>query len=692
MKICFVKKTYVTELTGESTFFSTPPAMLENFLHRSLNISFIIYYKADIFVVDDGSYVSDTEKALTENRPDELTVLRNYHKSISISDIPFERYDIVISIDRIIPRDIIEKHPEILWCYYEAEHGFPSFERAARHPEGGYDLFLNHAMGSAFHFSDLPQSVAFPYLIHQKTMQSLVGAKKRSGVFLDNHLVGKHEAHLSHALSRFENICGEKVTHAPVWNFNRSWESIGKREPLSTKTFLNTLAESEYFVLMRGHGAGRIIGQSAIEAAALDLVVISDASEIYSRFVCHPYCIVHTENEDDAFTRIHAIASDEGLKKDILSFQRKNLAFYFWKRPTYFLEKALEVKKRPQKGDTNIKKAGYEWKKLSEIKPEKSCSKKLSIIVVGDNSGGHHRDWFCVEQTLWEENDRLFKKNGVEPEWIYLEWRPVDKKSTASYLAANGVVCAAVHPSVQFQVYGNLNPMFRNAVLINTGISLSKYPWKLVLCHTPKFQEHFIRFVADKELDDGVIYYADFEKQPVIEAIPPISDGRHNKSDNNRYVAMDGSILPVLMLYNQSAKNICFDETLSFYGPVDEKGCYIKQDFTAFAASPFRMEWLGSMPFPTGRRHGFSPEASVYPLCDACFFPAIKQNTETEQNSLVVRGTGVYDDEQVLIFTLKPNFSEKHGFFVNCPHCRSSVFVSSKGAWACPVCGESFVC
>lgn len=62
----------------------------------------------------------------------------------SVDDIPWDSYDLVVSIDLPIPERIVKKAPRTLWAYFSIEAGGPLQKNSLVRPLAGYQLFLNH--------------------------------------------------------------------------------------------------------------------------------------------------------------------------------------------------------------------------------------------------------------------------------------------------------------------------------------------------------------------------------------------------------------------------------------------------------------------------------------------------------------------------------------------------------------------
>lgn len=341
MKICIVKQPYVTEFTWESVRFTTPHNLLDKFICRSQNISLLIGLKGDVWVVEDGAVISDTFRNLIDKTPRAIEALYQSHRAVPLSSIPWHEYDVVLSADQIIPNNIIRRYPNILWCYFEQEHLLPSFKRSAKKPDYAYDLFLNHRLSSSRELNKLPQSITFPYTANPSIIKDLLRPIYGVAVFLDSYMIRDHVKNLENKVAEYKNKCGLPIKHPRPWDFVNSYGCVGRKLIKKTSEHLADMARCKYFLLVR-HGG---IGQGAIEAASLGLIVISDSNEIYSRLMCHPTCLVQPRNYDAALAKVRLIESRLELQKEIRQFQDTALREHFWSKPIKLLEKGLELKR-----------------------------------------------------------------------------------------------------------------------------------------------------------------------------------------------------------------------------------------------------------------------------------------------------------------------------------------------------------
>jgi len=59
-------------------------------------------------------------------------------------DIPWNQYDLVVSMDLALPDRIVKKCPRTFWAYFSTEPGSPLQKESLRGLRSGYSVFLNH--------------------------------------------------------------------------------------------------------------------------------------------------------------------------------------------------------------------------------------------------------------------------------------------------------------------------------------------------------------------------------------------------------------------------------------------------------------------------------------------------------------------------------------------------------------------
>jgi len=64
--------------------------------------------------------------------------------ALSVDEVDWSKYALVVGVDVPIPTRIVEKCPHTLWAYFSVEAGGPLQKNSLIRPAAGYQLFLNH--------------------------------------------------------------------------------------------------------------------------------------------------------------------------------------------------------------------------------------------------------------------------------------------------------------------------------------------------------------------------------------------------------------------------------------------------------------------------------------------------------------------------------------------------------------------
>ena len=355
MKICFVKQTYVPEFTYKSHQWTNENDLIDMFVHRVQNFGFACQTKADIWVVEDGKYISDTYRDLKKTRPDAVKELHKNLTAVSLDTVPWEEYNIVISMDSILSDDLILKYPKILWCYYEQEHVKGSFKKSAITPFGKYDLFLNHALNSKTTSKTLPTALNFPYLTSRVAFNKVITTRRRrKRLYLDSHCIrtGKgKDATTIPDLETFRNKLSVDldmpISHCKVWNFGSSYIEVAKGTPSTPKEYINELASCKYFLINRT----RCIGQAVPEAAAMGVIVLASQNK-YASLICHPETKIESLSSARATDYkatvevIKRLQDNPELQHEIIEYQYVKAKKFFLNGPLDTLLDYADLKRR----------------------------------------------------------------------------------------------------------------------------------------------------------------------------------------------------------------------------------------------------------------------------------------------------------------------------------------------------------
>lgn len=268
--------------------------------------------------------------------PDLPFLDETFHNNISLDEISHEvdkinwdKYNIVITINACVPNRIIEKYPNILWCYYMGENE-PHFMNNLL---GKYDILLNQDVNK----SDLPNfSIGFPYTylgpytlenLHKNYIKNdIENDNKKNGIFIE--INNTQERPVKSVPESFQII--SKICNIPFYIHNQN-----------IIVNLKNLYNCSYFIKIQG----RIIrGNSILEAISCGtLVLINKNLVIYNDLIPDECHVVTTE---DIIQKIHFFENNKDAYYSMLNLQRSLLEEKYYKQPILNLINKYNDKKQ----------------------------------------------------------------------------------------------------------------------------------------------------------------------------------------------------------------------------------------------------------------------------------------------------------------------------------------------------------
>lgn len=342
--ICFVKQPWSPVWSWKSTLFTTAREMIETFRFKTANASLLLALRGDVWVMEDSECRS-RDKAAWCGDEEATRVIYKQTPQTKWHDVPWTSYDMVLSGGRIVPPEIIEAFPHVLWVLLEGEH------TVWKRDPGLYDLFWDYTLssGASYLLYGLPSVVSIPFMVNPAILCSLVPpVEKEPLVFLPSRMVRGHVPYgpinVRHPDIPRE-IAGMPTVHMKQWNLGSTTAAVAAGVAEPAIDYFRTLAKCKYVLNVRPGGE---IGQPIIEGAALGAVVVT-TPELYD-IACHPFCIV--EDFDSGVEAIRAIKANPHLYAEILNYQLRALYERFWIRPMGTLQLAAAMKKE-QYGASN---------------------------------------------------------------------------------------------------------------------------------------------------------------------------------------------------------------------------------------------------------------------------------------------------------------------------------------------------
>lgn len=245
--------------------------------------------------------------------------------AVACDDIPWEDYDLVISVDVAVPFSLIAKTRRPVWAYLPGDPGTATAKHSLRRPPGNYELSLSHS------FRRLPtrpglgsRTVEFPYgFLRRRTWQQVFPVPEktpRRGIMLESHT-----AHL----------WGEKE--------KREFEPWGPlRRPAGSIGQVAADLNASLFYLR--HGGRPLVGNGLIEAVAAGCVAVAPPREFISRSLfCGPDGI---RSRGELRETVRHLSENPEVREGLRERQGRRLDYYCFHRPAEDLWRAWHVTRR----------------------------------------------------------------------------------------------------------------------------------------------------------------------------------------------------------------------------------------------------------------------------------------------------------------------------------------------------------
>lgn len=236
--------------------------------------------------------------------------------AVGVDDIPWDRYDAVVSVDISVPERILRLHPRILWVTLPADPGTPTAKAGWKKPPFSWDVNLTHLHRRFPVRPGLgPQTVECPYSLQSPfTWQELFGdppGSARTGCYL------------------------ETQTHAALDASGRAGlENLGPlRHPQGgLPDVAQALRAARYYVQMTG---GPLTGNGQIEAIFAGCLAVGNPASYVQRSLFLPGLAA------GSFPLVQALLarleSDPARRESLRQAQRAVAEFICFRRPVHRL-------------------------------------------------------------------------------------------------------------------------------------------------------------------------------------------------------------------------------------------------------------------------------------------------------------------------------------------------------------------
>ncbi len=249
--------------------------------------------------------------------------------AVDAASIDWTRYDIVLSINVSIPKEIVRAYPHTLWCYMIGEANLASQRKA----KWGYDVTCNQrARGKVARelgVIDFPYTFLGPETL-EKTMRDALGRPSA-----DNGIYAE------------VNACEGRPVTAPPPLYQEHLGDLGHELRYHQQLIRDNLTElydSRYFVKVGGRSTR---GNSIVEAISAGTIVLMDPDEVEHAELLPPPS--HVRSIEQARDVIAMLDANPDARAELLMRQRRRLKRFIFDKPLLSLEQCLYYKRHRKK-------------------------------------------------------------------------------------------------------------------------------------------------------------------------------------------------------------------------------------------------------------------------------------------------------------------------------------------------------
>lgn len=322
LKIAFVRQDVFLDLYCADPRLSGPE-LVRNSVQRTGPAGLLVDFEADYWILkEDSAPECSIWMEKIANDPDPQPDVYRSQKdqppranfsttfashAVRADEVPWEDYDLVVSIDISVPFRILSKTRRPLWAYLPGDPGVPTAKRSLLKPPGNYHVSLSHGFRRYPVRPSLgPRTIEFPYtFLRQSTWQMVfppVSAEMRLGTMV--------ESHTDRLLEANERLELGKV--GPV-----------RRPTGSIQEVADSLNRSKFYFRC---GGGPVIGNGIIEAVAAGCLAVGNHREFVNRSLFTPS--TRCEERHAGIRKIQQLHLDPLRMKKLCALQG-TLADYF---------------------------------------------------------------------------------------------------------------------------------------------------------------------------------------------------------------------------------------------------------------------------------------------------------------------------------------------------------------------------
>lgn len=307
----------------------------DNFKSKANGIHTVFTFNTDYAIINNIESKYKYKQELNINIIN--TIKKNTKNYTNVNNINFSNWDIIWCRDDIL-LDIIKikkQHPNTLFIYENVEHAFSIINK-------NYDLILDHTDFSFQMPKSLNSVVSFPYPIDFNILRNNVNCNKIIKIYIDSRefITNNNSSSIKYNnyveyFKKYSLVIDSNVIRPEIFynNINKKSDCID---------YFKKLAESKYFILNIPR-----LGQSLVEAAAFNCIVIGSKKNINSLYICHKECLFdNSASLQEIKDKVLYLESKPELQKEILKYQDNMLIKYYYEYQKKVLEKALELKRK----------------------------------------------------------------------------------------------------------------------------------------------------------------------------------------------------------------------------------------------------------------------------------------------------------------------------------------------------------
>ena len=341
MKVAFIKQVLDVHGPLSSVKWNDDPlSLFEVWPGKATLWAETCILKADWYVIPQQIITAYTIDAVKKHNREKILLERSV--TAPLDEIPFEDYDLVVTMDPILDKELKPVH-----AYRVIEHWDELYTQSLEKPLPNRDLFLAHMLDAPKDFDALPASISFPYLYDPELFLECFGRNKKNFLWVDWRTftaLGGEPFAWSEKADRAVEEFTRRVDFPIRFKNDRArlpYTFSETGETGDAARYLSQLAECKFYV---GVGRKSGAGQGLCDAAALGCICIGDINRPYHRLVCHPECLC--SNLREVYYKVNYVIDSAHLHQEILQWQFEGLKTYFLERPLALLKKAVELKSR----------------------------------------------------------------------------------------------------------------------------------------------------------------------------------------------------------------------------------------------------------------------------------------------------------------------------------------------------------